>query len=98
VLEEDMTQILAHFWQLEYAFASEETFFRVTEDDADGLFPVNNGGSMLSAEDRTGDMTSESSLLTPSGAEKRRRSEFSVGISSTCRIPLLRLTLLLSGK
>jgi hypothetical protein len=54
VLEEDMTQILSHFWELEYAFASEETFFRVTEDDADGLFPVNNGGTMLSVEDRDG--------------------------------------------
>jgi hypothetical protein len=85
VLEEDMTQILAHFWQLEYAFASEETFFRVTEDDADGLFPVNNGGSMLSMKTVTGAMTSALNSLIPFGAEKRRKSEFSVGISLTSR-------------
>jgi len=35
-------------------FASEETFFRVTEEDADGLFEVNNGGSILTLEERDG--------------------------------------------
>ena len=54
VLREDMAAVLAHFWDLEYMFSPEETFFRVTEDDADGLFPVNNGGSLLTIEDRDG--------------------------------------------
>lgn len=56
VLQEDMRVVLTHFWDLEYEFTSqdEETFFRVTEDDAGGLFPVDNGGSMLSFKDRDG--------------------------------------------
>jgi hypothetical protein len=54
VLAEDMAEVLAHFWDLEYMFAPEQTFFRVTEEDADGLFPVNNGGSILSLEERDG--------------------------------------------
>jgi hypothetical protein len=54
VLQEDMSAILQHFWQLEYLFTSPDTFFRVTEEDADGLFPVNNGASVLSLEDRDG--------------------------------------------
>jgi hypothetical protein len=54
VLREDMAEVLAHFWDLEYMFSPEETFFRVTEEDADGLFEVNNGGSMLTIEDRDG--------------------------------------------
>jgi hypothetical protein len=54
VLREDMAAVLSHFWDLEYMFSPEETFFRVTEDDADGLFPVNNGGSILTIEDRDG--------------------------------------------
>ncbi len=54
VLREDMSLILTHFWGLEYMFSPEQTFFRVTEEDADGLFPVNDGGSMLEREDRDG--------------------------------------------
>jgi len=54
VLREDMTTVLAHFWDLEYMFSSGETFFRVTEDDADGAFPVKDGGSMLTLQDRDG--------------------------------------------
>lgn len=54
VLREDMSKILEHFWDLEYMFSSDQTFFRVTEEDANGLFSVNNGGSMLTTEDRDG--------------------------------------------
>jgi hypothetical protein len=54
VLREDMSIVLSHFWDLEYMFAPDETFFRVTEEDADGLFEVNQGGSMLSIEERDG--------------------------------------------
>ena len=56
VLQEDMRLVLTHFWELEYMFVDPEaeTFFRVTEDDANGLFPVNNGGAMLSYKDRDG--------------------------------------------
>lgn len=54
VLADDMSGVLSHFWDLEYMFSEEETFFRVTEDDADGAFPTKDGGSMLSNEDRDG--------------------------------------------
>jgi hypothetical protein len=54
VLQEDMALVLTHFWQLEYQFTPEQTFFRVTEEDADGLFPTNNGAAVLTSEDRDG--------------------------------------------
>jgi hypothetical protein len=54
VLRADMADVLAHFWDLEYMFSSPQQFFRVTEEDAGGLFPVNNGGSILTMEDRDG--------------------------------------------
>jgi len=54
ILAEDMGDMLRHFWELEYWFAPEEQFFRVSEDDADGLFEVKDGGSMLTKEDRDG--------------------------------------------
>lgn len=54
VLREDMSGVLLHFWLLEHEFSQPDTFFRVTEDDADGLFEVNDGGSILTSEDRDG--------------------------------------------
>jgi hypothetical protein len=53
-LREDYAAIFQHFWLLEWQFGDEETFFRVTENDADGLFPVQKGGSVLSQADRNG--------------------------------------------
>lgn len=54
VLREDMSAVLGHFWDLEYMFSPEQVFFRVTEEDADGLFKVANGASTLTAEERDG--------------------------------------------
>lgn len=54
VLREDMAVVLQRFWLLERMFSPASTFFRVTEDDAGGLFPVVNGGSTLEKEDRDG--------------------------------------------
>jgi hypothetical protein len=54
VLQEDMSVVLGHFWALEYMFTPPQMFFRVTEEDADGLFPTTNGASAISLEDRDG--------------------------------------------
>ena len=54
VLREDMSGVLAHFWELEFMFSPEQTFFRVTEEDADGLFETNNGAAAITMEDRDG--------------------------------------------
>lgn len=54
VLREDMSGVLAHFWELEYMFSPASMFFRVTEDDAGGLFEVNDGGAKLETADRDG--------------------------------------------
>jgi hypothetical protein len=54
VLREDMSEVLTHFWDLEYMFSPEQIFFRVTEDDADGLFPVKGGGALLTMQERDG--------------------------------------------
>jgi hypothetical protein len=53
-LREDYAAVFQHFWLLEFMFGDEETFFRVTEEDANGLFEVKKGGSVLKQEDRNG--------------------------------------------
>lgn len=54
LLAEDMSVILSHFWELDYWFAPQGLFFRVTEEDADGLWDVKDGGSLMNHEDRNG--------------------------------------------
>lgn len=54
VLREDWARILQHFWMLDWQFADDETFFRVTEEDANGLFPTAQGGAKLTRMERNG--------------------------------------------
>lgn len=51
-LREDLSRILQHFWNLDSQFAGDKVFFRVTEEQANGLFKVREGGSYLTTADR----------------------------------------------
>lgn len=53
-MREDLRAMLFHFWMLDSYFGDPNTFFRVTEEDADGLFDVRNGGATLTAAERGG--------------------------------------------
>lgn len=53
-LKEDFNAVVAWFWTLESMFGSADTFFRVTEEDAAGLFDVAQGGSKLTDAERGG--------------------------------------------
>lgn len=56
VLREDMSEVVRHFWTLEQQFpGTEKTFFRVTEEEAKGLFPTSKGGAEMKPEEMLGD-------------------------------------------
>lgn len=44
---EDLARIVEHIWFLDVQFAPRNQFFRVTEEDAKGLWPVRNGGAQM---------------------------------------------------
>jgi hypothetical protein len=54
LLAEDLNALLLHFWTLDCQFAPEQLFFRVTEEDANGLFEVKQGGSIITTKERDG--------------------------------------------
>lgn len=54
VLREYLRLMLRHFWDIDSMYANEEVFFRVTEEDAKGLFEVRDGASTLTAKERGG--------------------------------------------
>lgn len=53
-LREDWSAILRHMWELCQDYAPEKLFFRVTEEDAKGLFDVRKGGAYMTADERNG--------------------------------------------
>jgi hypothetical protein len=54
VLRESWGEILTHFWELERMYGSPNTFFRVTEEDAGGLFDTHLGGAYLDESELSG--------------------------------------------
>jgi hypothetical protein len=54
VLREDMAQIVQHNFRLEQEFLPPKIFFRVTESEARGLFPIKQGGTEITPEELAG--------------------------------------------
>jgi hypothetical protein len=53
-VREGIEEFLRHVWELDTEFSDKSVFFRVTEEDAGGLFPVRAGFSELTPAERTG--------------------------------------------
>lgn len=56
VFREDWTRILGYLWEQVCAFGDEEIFFRVTEEQAKGLFESKDGFASLTKDERAGRM------------------------------------------
>ncbi len=54
IMREDMSIICGHFWELDSELAPPEVFFRVTGEEADGLFDVKGGFGTMTAQERGG--------------------------------------------
>lgn len=50
-LREDWGEILLHFWELYQEYAPAKLFFRVTEEDADGLLDIRKGAAYMTADE-----------------------------------------------
>jgi len=53
-LREDWAAIAARVWLLDSMYAPDSVFFRVTEEDAGGLFETKNGGAQMTQQERGG--------------------------------------------
>lgn len=53
-LREDVGAIARDIWDLDQQFCTEDVFFRVTGEDADGLFDTKRGGAFMTPSERGG--------------------------------------------
>jgi hypothetical protein len=56
MLREDLRLMLQHFWEIDCEYASSAQFFRVTEEQAKGLFQTSQGGATMTQKERAGKM------------------------------------------
>lgn len=54
VLRIDLGKVCKHLWEIDSLYSSPEVFFRVTEQEAKGLFETEGGGSTLTQAERAG--------------------------------------------
>lgn len=64
MLREDMAKVIKYVWELDSEYADENVYFRVTGDDANGLFDTNNGFGTMTGEDRSHDFSFDLKFAT----------------------------------
>ena len=74
-LREDWGTIIEHWWDLVCMYAPKDQFFRVTEEDAGGLFATAEGGSTLSEEDRFGRYDFDLKFATNSWSKQQKKED-----------------------
>ncbi len=90
VLREDMGAILSHIWELECQFAGEGgVFFRVTEEEAGGLFPVENGGSVMEQRDFAGRYDFDIRFATSNWDRMAKKQDAMVLFQSAVQNPII---------
>ncbi len=55
MLKDDVGRMIDYVWELDREYADEKVFFRVTGDDADGLFDTRDGFGTMTALEREGE-------------------------------------------
>ncbi len=74
-LREHWGEILTWMWALEQMYGSPRTFFRVTEEEAGGMFPTARGGAFLDETDRTGQYDFDLKFATSATAKETKKQE-----------------------
>lgn len=85
-LRESMRGILRHIWELSLEYLGEHAFFRITEEEAGGLFSVHQGFASLDAADRTGhydfDLTFATSRIGKEALKERQLALYQIDIAN----------------
>jgi len=92
ILREDMEQILEDFWDLDCDLAPKTEpgiFFRVTEEQANGLFDVKQGGAYMTAKEFGGKYDFKLKFATSVYARQAKKAEFAAFYQAAMMSPLV---------
>ena len=74
-LREDWQQVLKRFWGLYTMYGPEQTFFRVTEEQANGLFDVKHGGAYMQQAELAGGYDFTLKFATSAHSREQRKQD-----------------------
>jgi hypothetical protein len=92
ILREDMEKIIADFWALDCDLVPKTEpglFFRVTEEQAGGLFDVRQGGSFMTAKEFGGKFDFRLKFAVSTFARERKKQEFVTFYGACMQNPLI---------
>jgi hypothetical protein len=92
ILREDMEQIIGDIWDLDCAFVPQTEpglFFRVTEEQANGLFDVKKGGSFMTPKEFGGRYDFRLKFATTVWARQQKKQEFMAFYQAAMMNPLV---------
>lgn len=88
VIREDLRVILQHIWNIDSMYCAEEIFFRVTEEQAGGLFDTKDGFSKMTARERTSRYDFDLKFATSTQSKEQQKQETAI-ILQTCLATML---------
>jgi hypothetical protein len=89
VVREDLGLICQHIWDVDSMYSAPEIFFRVSEEDAGGLFDVNNGFGKMTASERNGRYDFDLKFATSAHSKEQQKQEKATVFQAVMAAPLV---------
>jgi hypothetical protein len=74
-LRQPFGRLFRNLWEMWVSFGKDEVFFRITEEEADGLFELRDGGSYMTAEEFAGRYDFTVKFATSAASKQSKKQE-----------------------
>ncbi len=88
-LREDLRLVLQHLWNIDSQYAAPEIFFRVTEEQARGLFDVSEGFGKLTERERGARFDFDLRFATSAHSKEARREREAQTLTALMTAPIV---------
>ncbi|MGH8500012.1 MAG: hypothetical protein ACRERV_14580, partial [Methylococcales bacterium] len=89
ISKNDWAKIFSHIWELVCTFGDEQLFFRVSEEDARGLFETKDGFATLTRDERFGRMDFNIKFATSVHSREARKEQTVEIVTELLQLPII---------
>lgn len=90
-LREALSRLLRNLWEMYVSFGSEDVFFRITEEEADGLFEVKDGGAVMTSREFAGRYDFKIKFATSAVSKQARKVEAFEKFKAAMSLPIVQM-------